>query len=115
MELRKAVRYALQVPTVFIWKDLNGIEQRVEGRTRDISISGAYVFARVCPPEGTSVKVDMLLATVPNSPRSLRLNAQGRVVRAERPANEGSMCGFAVLTMRALMHGGDKMLEQKVN
>ena len=86
MELRKAVRYALQVPTVFIWKDLNGIEQRVEGRTRDISISGAYVFARVCPPEGTSVKVDMLLATVPNSPRSLRLNAQGRVVRAERPA-----------------------------
>ena len=111
MELRKAVRYALQVPTVFVWRDDNGIEKRVEGRTRDISTMGAYVIARVCPPEGAMVKVDMLLASVADSPRSLRLNAQGKVVRADRPADEETPGGFALLTVRALMHGGDRMLE----
>lgn len=115
MELRRAVRYSLQVPTIFVWKDENGIEQRVEGRTRDISTTGAYVVSRVCPPEGAMVRVDMLLATVHDSQRGLRLNAHGRVVRAEWPPDAESPKGFAVLTLRALMHGGNRMLEAGVD
>ena len=111
MELRRAVRYGLRVPTVFVWKDEEGIEQRVEGRTRDISTTGAYVLSSVCPPEGTLVRVDMLLTSVPDSQRSLRLNAHGRVVRADRPADKEAPKGFAVLTLRTLMHGGKQMLE----
>jgi len=110
--VRKTVRYKLQVPAVSRWKDKKrGDEQSVEGRTRDISTSGAFIYAQVCPPEGVTVKVNMVLATIPNSARSLRLNAEGRVVRSEQPTSGGGTRGFAVLLERVLMHGGDAIAE----
>ena len=109
---RKNVRYQLQVLAVFRWRDRKkGDEHRVEGRTRDISISGAFISASVCPPVGMAVKVDMVLATIPNSLRSLRLNAQGRVVRSEQSSSAGGTGGFAVLLERVLMHGGETIVE----
>ena len=110
--VRKNVRYQLQVPAVSRWKDGgNGDEHRVEGRTRDISVRGAFIYAQVCPPEGETVKVNMVLATIPNSARSLRLNAEGRVVRSEQPTGGEGTGGFAVLLERLLMHGGEAIAE----
>jgi hypothetical protein len=110
--VRKTVRYKLQVPAVSRWKDKkNGDEQSVKGRTRDISTSGAFIYAQVCPPEGVTVEVNMVLATIPNSVRSLRLNAEGRVVRSEQPTGGGGATGFAVSLERVLMHGGDAVAE----
>jgi len=106
-DLRKDVRYTLQVPVLYAWKNTNRNEQRVQGRTRDISVSGAFIWAAVCPPEGMAVKVDMVLALVPDAVRSLRLNATGRVVRCEQPASEGAMGGFAISMQRVLMHGAE--------
>jgi len=112
--VRKTVRYRLQVPAVSRWKDKkNGDEQSVKGRTRDISTSGAFIYAQVCPPEGVTVKVDIVLATIPNSLRCLRLNAQGRVVRFEELTSGGGERGFAVLLERVLMHGGDAIAESE--
>ena len=109
---RKTVRYRLQVLAVSRWKDKkNGDEQSVEGRTRDISTSGAFIYARACPPEGVTVKVDMVLATIANSARSLRLNAEGRVVRSEQPTSGEGTRGFAVLLERVLMYGGEAITE----
>ena len=106
--VRNTVRYKLEVPAVSRWKDKrNGDEQSVEGRTRDISTSGAFIYAQVCPPEGVAVRVDMVLATIANSVRCLRLNAEGRVVRSEQLANGEGTRGFAVLLERVLMHGGE--------
>ena len=111
---RKTVRYKLQAPAVYRWKDKkNGDEQRVEGRTRDISTSGAFICAQVCPPEGVTVKVDMVLATIASSVRSLRLNAKGRVVRSEQPTSEGGTGGFAVALERVFMHGGDAIVDME--
>ena len=106
-DLRKDVRYTLQVPVLYTWKNMDRNEQHLQGRTRDISVSGAFIWAAVCPPEGMAVKVDMVLALVPDAVRSLRLNATGRVVRCEQPASEGAMGGFAVSMQRVLMHGAE--------
>jgi PilZ domain len=106
--VRNTVRYKLEVPAVSRWKDKrNGDEQSVEGRTRDISTTGAFIYAQVCPPEGVAVRVDMVLATIPNSVRSVRLNAKGHVVRAEQSTREKGAGGFAVVLERVLIHGGD--------
>jgi hypothetical protein len=112
--VRNTVRYKLEVPAVSRWKDKrNGDEQSVEGRTRDISTSGAFIYAQVCPPEGVAVRVDMVLATIASSVRSIRLNAKGRVVRSEQPTSGGGTGGFAVVLERVLMHGGDGILDME--
>jgi len=113
-DLRKDVRYRLQVPVLYTWKNKNmdRNEQRMQGRTRDISVSGAFIRAAVCPPEGMTVKVDMVLALIPETVRSVRLHATGRVVRSEQPASEGGTGGFAISMQRVLMHGAETtMLE----
>ena len=104
--VRGSVRYKLEVPAVSRWKDKkSSTEQRSEGRTRDISRKGAFIYAPVCPPEGTIVRVDVVLAKIPNSARSIRLDAKGRVVRSEQPTREGEIGGFAMVMDRVLMHG----------
>jgi hypothetical protein len=109
---RKNVRYQLQALTVFRWTDrTEGGVYRAEGRTRDISTSGAFILAPACPPVGVPVKLHMVLATIPNSSHSLRLSAQGRVVRSEQPTTESSIGGFAVSLERVLMHGGETIVE----
>jgi len=110
--IRNTVRYKLEVPAVFRWKDKqNGNEQNVEGRTRDISTSGAFIYAQLCPPQGVALRVDMVLATIPNSGRCIRLNAKGRVVRSEQPASGRDTGGFAVVLEQVFMHGGDPIGE----
>jgi hypothetical protein len=111
-DARKNVRYRLQVPAVSRWKDKErGEEHRVEGRIRDLSVGGAFIYAPVCPPAGETVKLNIVLATIPDSLRSLRLAAEGRVVRSEQPAGGQGTGGFAVLLERLLVHGGDVIAE----
>ena len=110
--VRSTARYRLEVPAVSRWKDKrNGDEQTIEGRTRDISTNGAFIYAETSPPEGVALRVDMVLATIPNSGRCIRLNARGRVVRSEQPTDEPGTGGFAVALEQVFMHGGDAMGE----
>jgi len=53
----------------------------------------------------------MVLATIPNSGRCIRLNAKGRVVRSEQPASGRDTGGFAVVLEQVFMHGGDPIGE----
>jgi hypothetical protein len=55
----------------------------------------------------------MVLATIPDSGRAIRLNAKGRVVRSEQPANGQGAGGFAVALEQVLVHGGDPLGETK--
>ena len=45
---RKVIRFPLEALTVFWWSDC-GVVKRGEGRTRDISETGAFVLANTCP------------------------------------------------------------------
>lgn len=90
---RSAVRYALELPVVFRWME-RGQARESHGRTRDISVRGAFVLSRECPPCGARVAVKM------NFPATLRgragwLEAEGLVLRVERQTFAGAV-GFVV-------------------
>jgi len=75
-----------------------------EGYTRDLSASGAYVYASSCPPTGSSVLLDVL---VPQTHRSASIPAfrtAGIVVRVEHQGASGPT-GFAVAVEPGSEHG----------
>src|SRR5271165_7661615 len=72
-ELRNRVRYRLSADAVFAWEGAQHGRLVGEGVTRDISLSGAFVFTRTCPPVGATLELDIFLTPAPSS--------VGRVVR----------------------------------
>src|SRR2546430_5432235 len=62
---RKAIRFPLEAPIVFQWAD-SGSEKRGEGRTRDISETGAFVLSRTCPPAGAEISFNIFLPLLPD-------------------------------------------------
>jgi hypothetical protein len=76
--------------------DEGGKRQQGEGRTRDISEHGAFVFAADCPASGLSVGLKMDLEALPNGTESFPIAFDGNVVRVEGPTYEKGK-GFAVL------------------
>ena len=58
---------------VFWWKDENVIYQQNEGRGRDVSDRGAFVFAAACPPVGTSIGLRISLEGFPDATPAVRI------------------------------------------
>lgn len=116
--LRAALRYALQTDVAFHWVGADGTSQDGRGKTRDISQKGAYVEWSLVqmtgqpngavngllkgpsnlPPNGATVKLSISLPAAVDTGKSVRMEAQGRVVRVERDREpRGSVrFGFAV-------------------
>jgi hypothetical protein len=116
--LRAALRYALQTDVAFHWVGVDGTSQDGRGQTRDISQKGAYVESSLIqqsgqesgspsgllkwpanvPPNGATVKLSISLPAAVDTGKSVRMEAQGRVVRVERDREpRGSVrFGFAV-------------------
>lgn len=93
-ELRKANRYRLNAPVLFLWAPQNGSSQSGEGVTRDISASGVCVLANCVPPVGSRVLMDILLPKLKDSGPGMYLNGEGIVVRVE-PRGKAGKVGFA--------------------
>ncbi|MCU1315418.1 MAG: hypothetical protein JWN63_740 [Candidatus Acidoferrum typicum] len=96
MELRKRVRHRLPVGAVFTWEGPEHTCLHGEGVTRDISLSGAYLFSLTCPPVGATIQLDVLLLPLDGGSRSLRLKTDATVIRVEH-GNPGGNEGFAVV------------------
>ena len=99
-DARATLRYALQTEVAFSWICADGSSKDGRGQTRDISQKGAFVESPSYPPKGASVKMSIRLPATLNTSKSLRMEAQGRVVRVE-PGCEPrgpTVCGFAVST-----------------
>lgn len=89
MELRNRVRYRLSADAVFTWE---GPQHRLvgEGVTRDISVAGAFIFTRTCPPVGARVELEIFLSRAHgNSGKGVQIKTEARVVRVEHSATEG--------------------------
>jgi len=99
------MRYPLETSVVFWWKDENGIYQRNEGRGRDVSDRGAFVFAAACPPVGTSIGLRISLEGFPDATPALRIEVEGRVLRVEQARSGARSSGFAVLLSNAIVAG----------
>jgi hypothetical protein len=80
---RRAVRFQLQVPVILEWTDLSGSKQESVGRTRDISIFGAFVICGAALPRETLVSLEVQLPPLErNTLQRLLLKASGKVTRA---------------------------------
>jgi hypothetical protein len=95
MELRNRVRYRLSADAVFTW---DGPSQllRGEGITRDISVAGAFIFTRTCPPVGATLELDIFLSPAPGGAgRTVRIKTEASVIRVEHSVTAE---GFAAVS-----------------
>jgi hypothetical protein len=93
MELRKTKRYLLSAPASFRCECSEGIPQKGEGTTRDISAKGVFVLSKLGPQLGAHIELDVYLPSLSGSPRLVQLHGEGKVIRK---VNSGSSeSGFA--------------------
>ena len=108
---RKGIRFPLEAPTVFWWMDRGTVRQS-EGRTRDISEDGAFVFASTCPPRGIQIGFKVFLPVLPGIERKTRMEADGQVVRVEQARGSEECEGFAVLTQHMVLRVNNETYER---
>ena len=64
--------------------------------TRDISLAGAFIFTRTCPPVGATLDLDIFLSTSLGSPRkTVRIKTEAKIIRVEHSA---AAEGFAAIS-----------------
>jgi hypothetical protein len=103
---RGGLRYALHARVVFGWQDASGNRKESRGHTRDVAQKGTYIVATDCPPKGAVVSLSIFLPINAGDKRILRMDADGSVMRAERPAGQPFLNGFAVSHRRMNLFGG---------
>jgi len=104
---RKGIRYPLQGPAIFDWKDATGIHHKGEGRSRDISEGGAFVLAGACPLLKARVNLVILLPPFPETIRALRMEVEAQVIRVEQAFRDEKSWGFAVASKDAILRECD--------
>jgi hypothetical protein len=97
MELRNRVRYRLSADAVFAWEGAQRARLLGEGITRDISLTGAFVFTPTSPPVGTTVQLDVFLSSraFGASERRVRIKTEATVIRVDHSAASE---GFAAVS-----------------
>jgi hypothetical protein len=81
MQRRTAVRYKLRLPVIFNWSD--GMDHTGGGFTSDVSLDGALIISRKCPPSGSSIRLEILLPSPDYSGEELKIECTGQVTRVE--------------------------------
>lgn len=95
-QARRTIRLPLRAPVTFWWTSANGDPQSGEGRSRDVSEHGAFVFALICPPVGANVKLKMAVDGVPDFRGPCPLEVEGEILRVEQTPSGTEMGGFAI-------------------
>jgi PilZ domain len=79
LQRRNAVRYHLQLPVIFHWKDE---KDRTEGGfTSDVGLDGALIVSRACPPIGSDIHLEVLIPSPMRNGEELRIECIGKVTR----------------------------------
>jgi hypothetical protein len=92
------MRYPVEAPVLFWWKDENGNQRQGEGTSRDVSETGAFVFAQGCPPVGGVVQLRIFVVAPLDATRVLNMGFEGRVLRVDQSTPGRGKSGFAVLS-----------------
>ena|SRR5665213_2803309 len=93
---RRTLRFPLQTAVAFSWTDGDGIRQQGEGRSRDLSEHGAFVFAPICPQVGAEVSLIIDLEGIPDKIGPLPIVVNGLILRVDRSHGENETYGFAI-------------------
>jgi hypothetical protein len=107
VESRKHTRYGLRAPVIFFWRDAPETSHEGIGLTRDLSVSGAFVFTTSPPPLEANVKLKAYLPPGSSAAPPLRIQGQGQVVRVEPAHNGEAHGGFAVAGERFVVRRGE--------
>jgi hypothetical protein len=98
IELRKAKRYRLSAPALFMWAPQDGNLQNGKGVTRDINASGVYIVTDALPTVGALVQLEVLLPKLEFPGVGMFMAGEGVVLRVESSGSQGaspSERGFA--------------------
>ena len=87
-------RFEIAAPVRFCWNGADGTRNTGKGKTRDISIHGAFVWAWPVPLPGTEVEVTAEIPALVTGGTALRLHGIGKVLRVD-PA-DAQAHGFAI-------------------
>jgi hypothetical protein len=104
IERRSSLRYPLRAEAIFAWDDELGLHRERHGHTRDVGRKGAFIFATDCPPSGAVVALSVFLPASSAEAGALRIEAQGRVVRAETEGDGELVTGTGAATGFAVSH-----------
>jgi PilZ domain-containing protein len=96
MENRTYERYRLSARAVFSWEGPQQKRVEGEGVSRDISLAGAFILTRSCPPTDTTVQVELFLPPIHGTVATARMRAQALVLRVEYGPPGEQQSGFAV-------------------
>jgi hypothetical protein len=105
LERREHIRYGVRALVDFEWMD-EGVSRRGQGKTRDISTKGMFIYADIYPPTKADLLVDVSFRDVSSIPTNLQLRAKGLVIRVESATEPGSKQGFAILNRSYELHDG---------
>ena len=83
IELRKARRYTVSAPTLFMWAPQDGKPQSGSGVTRDITAFGVYVVTDALPPVGARVQIEIALPKLTEKSSGMQLHGEGVVLRSD--------------------------------
>lgn len=93
IELRKAKRYRLSAPALFMWAPQDGKSRSGHGVTRDINTLGIFVVTDSLPPVGARVQIEVVLPKLADSSPGMHLQGEGVVLRCEQ--GDSTKRGFA--------------------
>ena len=79
VQRRSAVRYKLQLPVIFHWRD--GEERTQGGFTCDVARDGALIRTGTCPPIGSEVRIEVLVPSPERGGQEVRVQCIGVVTR----------------------------------
>jgi hypothetical protein len=96
MERRTQDRYLLSARAEFSWEGPEQKRFEGEGVTRDISVAGAFILTRSCPPANTEVQVELFLPPFHGTVATVRMRARALVLRVERASRSEQQSGFAI-------------------
>jgi hypothetical protein len=102
IERRRAIRYPLQLPASFSWKDEERIVRHGEGNSRNISEKGAFVDAAILPPIGSSVELHFSLPAFSDKARKMHVQYTGETLRLEGKEQGEHSSGFAITSRNAV-------------
>lgn len=93
VERRKAIRFRFDTPVILRWREPSGAIREDVGRTRDISIGGAFVVYDFPLQIDTEVSLEVYLPPLErNKGQLLQFTGRGKVTRTSGAGQDG---GFA--------------------
>jgi len=95
-ERRKGIRYRLNATVKFRWSGPEDGNYQGEGVTRDMSVSGAFVFTATCPPPNSVIQVEAYFPLSNDGSKAL-MKADMIVLRVEHDDTGNKRSGFSAV------------------